>query len=111
MPPFDPITGLLFVFLNLLDMVFGLVFWGIILSVVLSWLVHFNVINTRNPYVTNILHALDRVIEPMYRPIRRVLPSFGGLDLSPMVVMLAVLFIQGSIIPYLKGTILYFAAN
>ena len=54
---------------------------------ILSWLIAFNVINTHNDFVRQIWGALDRMTEPMYRPIRRILPEFGGLDLSPLVVL------------------------
>jgi len=62
--------------------------WIIIIQAVLSWLVAFNVINTQNGFVGQFLYALDRITEPLYRPIRRVLPDFGGIDFSPLVVLL-----------------------
>ena len=59
--------------------------WIIIIQAILSWLVAFNVINTHNHFVRSLLHALDRITAPLYRPIRRIMPDFGGLDFSPMV--------------------------
>jgi YggT family protein len=64
-----------------------LVWWIIIIQAVLSWLIAFNVINTHNDFVRQIWVALDRMTQPIYRPIRRILPDFGGLDLSPLVVL------------------------
>jgi YggT family protein len=64
--------------------------WLIILQVILSWLVAFNVINTASQGVRRFLGALDRLLEPLYRPFRRILPDFGGLDLSPVVVLLLI---------------------
>ena len=80
------VTGLLSAIVFLLG-VLGLV---IFVQVVLSWLIVFNVINTHNDFVRNFLRALDYITEPLYRPIRKVLPDFGGIDFSPLVVLLAI---------------------
>ena len=64
-----------------------LLWWIIIIQAVMSWLIAFNVINTHNDFVRQIWGALDRMTQPIYRPIRRILPDFGGLDLSPLVVL------------------------
>lgn len=64
--------------------------WIIVVQAILSWLIAFNVINTSNNAVRQIWLALERMTEPLYRPIRRVLPDFGALDLSPLVVLLLV---------------------
>ncbi len=64
--------------------------WIILLQVILSWLIAYNVINTSNDGVRRFLAALDRFLAPLYRPIRRVLPDFGGLDFSPLVLLLAI---------------------
>ena len=68
--------------------------WIIVIQVVLSWLVAFNVINTRNDFVRTFLNALDRITAPMYRPIRRILPDFGGLDFAPIVVFLIIIVLD-----------------
>ena len=68
--------------------------WTVIVQAVLGWLVAFNVVNTQNRFVRSVLHTLERLLEPLYRPIRRILPDFGGIDLSPMVVLLIILLIQ-----------------
>jgi YggT family protein len=68
----------------------NVLWWLIILQVVLSWLVAFNVLNTSSQGVRRFLGALDRMLEPLYRPFRRILPDFGGLDLSPVIVLLLV---------------------
>jgi YggT family protein len=80
------LTGLLSAIIFLLG-VLGLV---IFVQVVLSWLIVFNVINTHNDFVRNFLRALDYITEPLYRPIRKVLPDFGGIDFSPLVVLIAI---------------------
>jgi YggT family protein len=66
----------------------------IIAQAILSWLVAFNVINISNNFVRQVLYALDRITRPLYRPIRRILPDFGGLDLSPLVVLLIIWALQ-----------------
>lgn len=60
----------------------------IIVQAIISWLVAFNVINTHNDFVRQLLTLLDRVTEPLYRPIRRFLPTSNGIDFAPMVVLL-----------------------
>ena len=68
----------------------NVLWWLIVLQVILSWLVAFNVINTSSDGVRRFLGALDRFLNPLYRPIRKILPDFGGLDFSPIVLLLAV---------------------
>jgi YggT family protein len=70
------------------------VWWIIVIQMVLSWLVAFNVINTYNGFVRGLMRGLDRMTEPLYRPIRKVLPDFGGLDFSPMVVIILLLIVN-----------------
>ena len=80
--------------LGIFTMVIQLVIWIIKAQVIISWLVAFNVINTSNQFVRSLLTGLDRLTEPMLRPIRRVLPDLGGIDLSPMVLILGLILIQ-----------------
>lgn len=72
------------------DLLLRVAMYIIIAQAILSWLVAFNVINTYNDFVRGFLNALDRITAPLYRPIRRILPDFGGLDFSPMVVLLLI---------------------
>jgi YggT family protein len=74
--------------------------WMIILSAILSWLVAFNVVNTRNPFVAAVGDFLYRITEPALRPIRSFLPSLGGIDLSPLILILIIIFIQQLIADY-----------
>lgn len=75
--------------------------WMIIASAVLSWLIAFNVINMRNDFVRAVCQGLYRITEPVMRPLRRVLPYMGGVDLSPIVVLLAIMFIEKVIVYYI----------
>jgi YggT family protein len=68
--------------------------WMVIASAILSWLVHFGVINTRNQFVSMIGEFLWRVTEPALRPIRRFMPNLGGIDISPIILILIIYFLQ-----------------
>jgi len=70
----------------------------VIASAIMSWLVSFNVINTRNHLVDVIGTFLYRITEPPLRPIRRIVPTFGGLDISPIILIFILIFIQRSIV-------------
>jgi YggT family protein len=77
--------------------------WIVIAAVVASWLIAFNVVNLHNNVVRSIVRVLDILTEPVFRQVRRVLPSFGGIDLSPIVVFLGIMFIRYVII-YISAT-------
>lgn len=74
--------------------------WVLIISAILSWLIAFNVVNTRNAFVYKVSDALYRLTEPALRPIRNVLPNLGGVDLSPIVLILIIMFAQRLILNY-----------
>lgn len=74
--------------------------WLIIIQVVMSWLIAFNVINTNNRFVYMVGDFLYRITEPVMRPIRHILPSLGGIDLSPMVLLLLLIFAQRLLVEY-----------
>jgi YggT family protein len=75
--------------------------WLLIAAAVLSWLVAFNVVNTRNQVVATIGDFLYRITEPVLRPIRSILPNLGGIDISPVILILLVFLIQNIIIRYI----------
>jgi len=83
----NPIVALL---LALLD----LYWWVVVIAVVVSWLVAFGVLNTYNEFARTIIRALAALTEPVFRQIRRVIPPIGGLDLSPLIVLIAIWFLQ-----------------
>ena len=87
----DVIIGPLF---KLLITVVNLYMWVVIIGVVLSWLTAFNVINTRNQVVYRIMDFTHRLTEPALRPLRRIIPSISGMDLSPMVLILLLYLIE-----------------
>jgi YggT family protein len=72
----------------------SMLIWIIIGSVILSWLIAFNVVNPYNQFVRSLWDIFHRITEPLLRPIRRLLPDMGGVDLSPMVLILIILFVR-----------------
>ena len=74
----------------------------IIAAAVLSWLIAFNVVNTRNQAVAMIGDVLFRLTEPVFRPIRNLMPNLGGIDLSPVVVILLIILIENIILYYIR---------
>ena len=78
----------------LFDTVVTLYVYVLIASAILSWLVAFNVVNERNPIVAQIGDFLYRVTEPVLRPIRRILPNLGGIDISPIILILGLFFLR-----------------
>ena len=82
--------------LELILTVIDLYWWVVIASFVISWLIAFDVINTRSQAVYSIRRALG-ASEPLYEPIRRVLPTMGGLDFSPMIVLLGLQFVRSAL--------------
>ena len=87
--------------LEVLLLALQLYLYLIVASAVLSWLVAFNVVNTRNDFVRSIWNFLNAVTEPALRPIRRILPNLGGVDISPIILILLIIFIQKLIVDYL----------
>ena len=92
--------------LQIVQLLLNLVWWIIIVQAILSWLIAFNVINTSNDMVRTVWTALQRMTDPIYRPIRRILPDFGGLDLSPIVVLLILHILSAIIIPNIAASYL-----
>jgi YggT family protein len=87
--------------LDIILLVLQLYIWLLIAAAVLSWLVAFNVVNTRNQVVATIGDFLYRITEPVLRPIRAMLPNLGGLDVSPVILILIILLIENVIIRYI----------
>jgi YggT family protein len=84
----------------LINTVINLFIFILIVQVIMSWLIAFNVVNTRNRFVYMVADVAYKLTEPVLRPIRRILPSFGGIDLSPVVVIILLGFIQ-RLLPHL----------
>lgn len=85
---------MLIALVQIADLLLNILFWIIIAQVVMSWLFAFNVLNTSSSGVRTFAVALDRLTAPLYRPIRRILPDFGGLDFSPLVILILIQVIE-----------------
>ncbi|MBS7537632.1 YggT family protein [Ancylobacter lacus] len=85
----------------LIDTLISLYVWILIASAVLSWLVAFNVVNPHNPFVRNVGEFLWRVTEPVLGPIRRLLPNLGGIDISPVILIIGLYFIRNLLFEFL----------
>lgn len=80
--------------LDVVMLALNLYTWLLIASAVISWLIAFNVVNTRNDFVRAVWDFLYRVTEPALRPIRNILPNLGGIDVSPIILLLIIFFVQ-----------------
>ena len=85
-----PMTSLFQILMLLIDVVFFIV----LAHIIMSWLINFGVLNLRQPVVAQIWDGLNRLLEPVYSPIRRMLPPMGGLDLAPLVVFIGIYAIR-----------------
>ena len=92
--------------LDIIIIVLDLYVWLLIASAILSWLIAFNVVNTRNQFVAAVAEFLYRITEPVLAPIRRFMPSFGGLDISPIILILIIMFIQRVIAYYIYPNVI-----
>jgi YggT family protein len=80
--------------IGFLVLVIDLFIWVVIAGAILSWLIAFNVVNTQNRFVYQIADMLYRVTDPALRPIRSVIPNLGGIDISPVILILFLIFIR-----------------
>ncbi|MES2043942.1 MAG: YggT family protein [Pseudomonadota bacterium] len=96
---------MLFVLFRIAEVLLNVLWWIIVIQAVMSWLIAFNIINTWNDTVRSVWNALQKMTDPLYRPIRRIMPDFGGLDLSPLVVLLIIYILMTIILPYIYNAL------
>jgi YggT family protein len=92
--------------LDIVLIILDLYVWLLIASAILSWLIAFNVVNTRNQFVASVAEVLYKLTEPVLRPIRNMMPNFGGLDISPVIVILIIMFLQRLITYYVYPNVI-----
>jgi len=85
---------MLIALVDIANLLLSVVTWIIIIQVILSWLFAFNILNTGSNGVRQFAVAIDRITAPLYRPIRRILPDFGGIDFSPLVILILIQVIK-----------------
>ena len=83
-----------FAILQTLSFILSIVWWIFLIMIIMSWLINFNVINTRNQFVASVWRIVNQITEPILKPIRRIVPPVGGLDLSPIIVFVIIFFLQ-----------------
>lgn len=86
--------------LDIIHIILNAAWWLIIVQAILSWLLAFNVISFQNDIVRSIWTTLEKMTDPIYRPIRKIMPDFGALDLSPMVVLILIAILDGPVLRY-----------
>ena len=87
--------------LTIILIVLDIYIWLLIASAILSWLIAFNVINTRNQFVGMVGDFLWKITEPVLRPIRAIMPNLGGIDLSPVILILLIILLKDIIVRYI----------
>ena len=83
--------------------ILGVVYFVMIVHIIMSWLINFQVLNLQQPLVSQIWVGLNRLLEPIYEPIRRILPNTGALDLAPLIALLIVISMRAYILPVIFG--------
>lgn len=86
-----------------LQLVLGVVYFVMIAHLIMSWLINFQILNLHQQLVSQIWYGLNRLLEPIYQPIRRVLPNTHPLDLAPLVALLIVISLRAYILPVVFG--------
>jgi YggT family protein len=90
---------MIYTLVGLVDLILWVAMWVILIQVILSWLLVFNVLNASSQGVRTFVRVLDRITAPLYRPLRRILPDFGGIDFAPLIVILVIVFIRSKLLP------------
>ena len=92
--------------LQIISLLLDVAFMVVLVHVILSWLINFNVLNLRQPMVASVWDGLCRLLEPVYQPIRRFLPNTGALDLSPLVAFLLIIILRDIVLPDLARALM-----
>jgi len=92
--------------LILISQIITIYIWILVAAVIISWLIAFNVVNLQNRFVASIYDILNKLTEPLLAPIRRVLPDLGGIDISPVVLILGLIFLRNILFELFGGGLL-----
>lgn len=83
----------------ILDKALAIFYWIIIIQVVMSWLIAFDVVNIRNQQAQNVIKLMNKITDPVYKPLRRFIPPIAGIDITPIIVIFGVFILRGSVLP------------
>jgi len=89
----------------LLQMALTVFYWIIILQIVISWLLAFDVINLRNPKAQNLIQLMNKITDPVYKPLRKFIPAIAGIDITPIIVIIGVILLRDNLLPRLLGVL------
>lgn len=98
-------TTFLAIMFSIIQILLNVLWWIIIVQAILSILIAFNVINTYNDFVSALWRGLNTLTEPIYRPIRRILPDTGPMDFAPFVVLISIAIINYAVLPHLGAAL------
>ena len=87
----------------LIDLAFSIYIWIIIIQVAVSWLIAFEVINASNPQAQNLIRLMQKATDPLYQPLRKFIPAIGGIDITPIILILGLSVLQNIVIGFLAG--------
>jgi YggT family protein len=90
--------------LILIDSLVTLIVWALILQVIMSWLVAFNIVNIQNKFVWQVNYALNKLTNPLLSPIKQILPNLGGIDISPIILIIVLHFARNLLFELLLGS-------
>lgn len=91
--------------INILIYLLGIAYWIILIHVIMSWLISFQVLNLHQPFVAQIWYGLNRLLAPIYDPIRRRLPDFGAIDITPLIVFIGIVILRNFILVDLRAAL------
>lgn len=91
---------------SILALLLDVAFMILLVHVIMSWLINFNVLNLRQPMVASIWDGLNRLLQPIYDPIRRMLPNTGALDLAPLVAFILIIILRDIVLPDLARALI-----
>lgn len=89
----------------ILQMALTVFYWIIILQIVISWLLAFDVINLRNPKAQNLIQLMNKITDPVYKPLRKFIPAIAGIDITPIIVIIGVILLRDNLLPRLLGVL------
>ncbi len=92
---------------QIINAIVGLIIFAMVANAILSWLIAFDVINVRNHFIYQLTRFLDAVTRPILRPVQRIIPPFGGVDISPIIVIIVLVAAQNTLLPMIFAPLVH----